>query len=73
MTQKKATDFQVGDVLEVPGWMLHEDLSGLWFEIRIVELVQDRDWIGVKHRNHEDSVDTTWFKPEESAKLLRAA
>lgn len=70
------TELRPGDVIEIPGWMLHEELSGLTFEVRVGRIEPTADgWIDVYHADKldEQPPTKTWFRPDELVKVLRRA
>lgn len=71
--QKLSQEIVVGDVLELPGWMLHEDLSGLNFEITVIDVTIEPKWVYVQHTSTDDHVVTTAFRTHESVRCLKPA
>ncbi|MBI2797855.1 hypothetical protein HYX70_00965 [Candidatus Saccharibacteria bacterium] len=70
MAVKTADQIGVDDVLQLPGWMLHEDLAGLHFEIRPVAMRCDSTRVFVDHLDTNGNSATTWLRPDEEVTVL---
>lgn len=61
-----ASELEAGHVIAMPGWMLHEDLAGLHFQIKAKAVERLGDLVVV---SHSDNVQT-WFPADEEVRVL---
>lgn len=63
-----AKDWKVGDVVEVPGGFLHDDLAGLVFDLWIAQIWEKNGLVYLEDRNTNSYA---WFMPDESFPVRR--
>ncbi len=61
---------RAGDIVELPGWMLHEDLAGLRIEVKITDVATRDGQVFLSHRDANGEPATTWLRDTESVTLL---